>query len=299
MDRQRYWIQDKFFGGAKVLRREFEGVFGMADLAKPARFVWDFWSIQGQYKHLRAQPESVFSADSLANFYAHLEKWGLKNLGCSQVSPVWLSAYTEGCFQKLHADFPHGPWAFVYSLTPEEFKGAGRTMLAKDSLVDLWASFDSLENFHEADFFEYISPDFNRLVVFDPRLPHAVERVENALGVLEGRLVLHGWFLPPQPVIQGELSEKTFGDALSKGLGDCQEAFISYPKLHGLLSFEFVVSRAGRVTRLKILSNTLINRADPTESLSPLIELVTEKISGMTFKSQKEPSKCVLPLVFE
>lgn len=42
------------------------------------------------------------------------------------MTPMWLSYYVDGCEQALHCDNPHGPWAFVLSLTEwdeREFTG--------------------------------------------------------------------------------------------------------------------------------------------------------------------------------
>jgi Rps23 Pro-64 3,4-dihydroxylase Tpa1-like proline 4-hydroxylase len=41
---------------------------------------------------------------------------------------------------------------------------------------------------------ELVPPLFNRLTVFDPRVPHGVPVVEGTRDPREGRLVLHGWF---------------------------------------------------------------------------------------------------------
>ena len=52
--------------------------------------------------------------------------YGETHLGCSAITPLWLSCYVHGCRQELHADVPHGPWAFVLSLTPGgEVRGEG------------------------------------------------------------------------------------------------------------------------------------------------------------------------------
>ena len=48
-----------------------------------------------------------------------------------------------------------------------------------------------------------IEPKFDRLTVFDPRLPHGVRRVSGTTDPLQARLVLHGWFTDPQPFAEG------------------------------------------------------------------------------------------------
>lgn len=68
-----------------------------------------------------------------------------EELGCAGVTPVWLSCYVDGCRQELHADVPHGPWAFVLSLTrwdARKFTG-GETFILKPEVLDYWRSFDA------------------------------------------------------------------------------------------------------------------------------------------------------------
>ena len=51
----------------------------------------------------------------------------------------------DGCRQELHADVPHGPWAFVLSLTDwkaRKFTG-GETLILKPETLDYWRGFDA------------------------------------------------------------------------------------------------------------------------------------------------------------
>ena len=43
--------------------------------------------------------------------------YGESKLGCRAISTIWMSYYVDGCGQELHCDNPHGPFAFVLSLT--------------------------------------------------------------------------------------------------------------------------------------------------------------------------------------
>jgi len=49
--------------------------------------------------------------------------------------------------------------------------------------------------------FDAIEPRFNRLVVFDDRLVHGVERVDGSMDPVEGRFVLHGHLRADGPMI--------------------------------------------------------------------------------------------------
>lgn len=55
--------------------------------------------------------------------------------------------------QELHADSPHGPWAFVLSLTQWEgrsFSG-GETMIFQPHMLDFWSTFNPAKGFELKD----------------------------------------------------------------------------------------------------------------------------------------------------
>ena len=89
---------------------------------------------------------------------------------------------------------PHGPWAFVLSLTEWEarkFTG-GETMLIRPEVLNYWSNFDSAAVVERGSLVRLVPAEFSRLTVFDPRLPHGVPAVEGTHDPREGRLVLHG-----------------------------------------------------------------------------------------------------------
>jgi hypothetical protein len=48
-----------------------------------------------------------------------------------------------------------------------------------------------------------VDPLYNRLTVFDPRLPHGVRPVAGTREPRLARVVLHGWFTEPTPFFTG------------------------------------------------------------------------------------------------
>ena len=54
-----------------------------------------------------------------------------------------------------------------------------------------------------------VEPAFNRLVLFDPRLPHGVREVQGTRDPRKGRLVVTGWFTEPTPFFTGALRSPT------------------------------------------------------------------------------------------
>lgn len=74
-----------------------------------------------------------------------------------------------------------------------------------------------------------ITPEFNRLTVFDARYPHGVKVVEGTHDPREGRLVLHGWFLDAAPFFSGSLSEEQATEPLNAALEPLYEKLAELP----------------------------------------------------------------------
>jgi Rps23 Pro-64 3,4-dihydroxylase Tpa1-like proline 4-hydroxylase len=122
-------------------------------------------------------------------------------LGLSRVTWPYLSLYVAGCRQGVHNDSANGRFAFVYSLTKTQRSSiGGDTILYREG--DPFRSKLRTPS-ADADFFERVPPRFNRLLVFDDRLPHAVDRVDGSTDPIECRLVLHGHLSEGGPIIRG------------------------------------------------------------------------------------------------
>jgi len=222
---------DNFSKVAQKLRREFEDKYLDVRSTRLDRFQWDPFSIPDQYQFLRTPAQSFFSTKDFESFAEKLVIFGRENFACENISTPWLSLYREGDFQGMHADLPHGPFAFVFSLSPsgEVFSG-GETLLLKSKVLSYWAQNHRGANFEQGEVFERISPKFNRLTIFDPRIPHGVSPVSRAQTPLEGRLVIHGWFVNPGPQIEGTVSSKSAQKFLDVFVGEFLES--TSPLLH-------------------------------------------------------------------
>jgi hypothetical protein len=205
-------IVPKFSRFGRALRQDFDARFADPLRASRERFVWDYWNVPGQYTLLRAPLTSLFSIEAIDGFLDELSLWAQEKLGLTTISHPWASCYVEGCEQRFHTDAAHGPWAFVYSLTPASFSKkaqGGFTRIARE-----FVNQDLSSPREENTMFVDIESRFDRLVVFDPRRPHAVEKVRGVQDVREGRLVIHGWFTAPQPFYDTKLPKKTATAAL-------------------------------------------------------------------------------------
>src|SRR5262249_37327505 len=172
-------VVDRFAPEATALRRAFDARFAEPRRAHADRFVWDYWHVPGQYTHLRTPAWTYFPKPLYTRLHERLVAWGRATLGCHDISPPWLSVYVDGCRQELHGDLPHGPWAFVLSLTnwrDRTFTG-GETVMLRDDVLEMWTTFQSVRGVEEKEIVNAIEPAFGRLVVFDPRVPHGVRCV--------------------------------------------------------------------------------------------------------------------------
>ncbi|MGZ3651097.1 MAG: 2OG-Fe(II) oxygenase [Bdellovibrionota bacterium] len=292
-------IEDSFSPLSAALRAEFDSKFADPKATRSDRFVWDFWNVPGQYTHLRTPAEHFFSRKNYGAFLRQLGDWARLNLGCSAITPPWLSYYVEGCEQNLHSDVPHGPWAFVYSLSPRKrvFQG-GETLLLRPETLDYWRNFASAQDRELNSFVERIEPRFNRLVVFDPRIPHGVTRVSGTMDPREARLVMHGWFTDPRPCVQGALSARQAAPVLDEAVGSLADSISSLGIWHGILSLRLAVSKSGGVSGVKILADTLVPvSGDPAHS-ALIRRNALAALNGLRFPRAKGASAITLPLLF-
>ncbi|HUJ59488.1 MAG TPA: 2OG-Fe(II) oxygenase [Kofleriaceae bacterium] len=288
-------VVDRFAPEANALRAVFDERFADPRRARSDRFVWDWWHVPGQYTHLRTPAWTYFPRALYARFHRRLVAWGRARLGCHDISPPWLSCYVDGCGQELHGDLPHGPWAFVMSLTrwrDRAFSG-GETVLLRDEVLDHWHDFRT-RGLEQGDIVRAIAPEFGRLIAFDPRIPHGVRAVTGTRDPRAGRLVIHGWFVQPRPFVQGPVATRTL-TARARELG----SLIGDLPVSGMLALAFAVDRGGAVRRTRILSDTTrVPRADE-RARRKLVAALQQSIAAWKLGPQRGPSQVTLPLVFE
>lgn len=294
-------IVDDFFPAADALRQTFEERFEEPRSTRADRFVWDWWHVPGQYTALRTPAWTYFPKKLYEAFHQQLVWWGRRTLGCHDVSPPWMSCYVEGCEQLLHGDLPHGQWAFVFSLTRwkgRRFRG-GETLLLRDEILDYWSGFESTRAVEEGEILREVPALFNRLTVFDPRIPHGVRRVQGTQDPREGRLVIHGWFVQPRPFVEGPLPT----DALQAQIERLPELLAPHLEgglpVAGLLSLGFEVTAGGAVQKLKVLCDTTRVPAPQEAQRRSLVRAIARGVARMGFPRARAASRVTLPIVFE
>lgn len=291
-------IEDNFYSKSKDLRRHFETQFQNPRETDSKRFVWDYWHIADQYTLMRTPAYHYFPQKMYMDFHKHLVMWGRKTLGCWDVSPPWLSYYVDGCKQEFHSDVPHGPWAYVYSLTPwkgRKFSG-GETLLLKPEVLSYWQNFGDSRDRELSSFVDRIPSLMNRLTVFDPRFPHGVTEVRGVRDPMEARLVVHGWFMEPKTYKEGPLPAKTTEKILNERFDLLQELLGTFDLCQGTVSIQMVVAKNGSVKKIGFGTNTLTDLFG--RKTAALNKQLLKLYAAAEFPSAQSETQITLPLIF-
>ena len=289
------------------LRQVFDDRFSNPLETSADRFVWDYWHVPGQYSLMRTPADGFFPAHLYEELESRVLDFGYRELGCRGISPMWLSYYVNGHRQEFHTDAPHGPLAFVLSLTDFEnrkFSG-GETMLLQDHILSFWKHHGS-HAIELPDILNLVPPMFNRMTVFDPRIPHGVRTVEGVSDPRDGRIVLHGWYTEPSAYFEGDIDENIATDILNASLGPLYQALGEIPEACGIVSVRLEIGlMSGRMDQMCILANTLQFKQqdiDRYETIDTIIEMIYDYLSDISFASAikgPSPVEIVIPFLFE
>jgi hypothetical protein len=196
---------------ALQMRRGIDEHFADPQLHQPETHqVWNYWFVPELYTYLRANPEKVIGPECAAAFHDALRRWSIATLGMANVSWPFLSLYVPGCRQGWHNDSRNGRFGFVYSLTRDPRRTLGGETLVRREADPFRANLTQPQA--GRGFYETIEPRFNRLLIFDDRLPHAVERLEGAMDPVEGRFVLHGHVSEGGPIVEARCRPRASAD---------------------------------------------------------------------------------------
>lgn len=248
-------IHDEFCGFAPEMRAAFEAHF--ADpyaMAPPQHFIWNYWHVPGRYTYLRSELAAVLGRDLAGRFMRHLETWSLLRYGLKPRVP-WLSLYVNGCEQGLHNDAGNGRLAYVFSLTrwqERRFTG-GETLLLRP---DARSAERQTRPASLGDLMQAVSADFNRLILFDDRLPHGVARLSGTMAPAEGRLVIHGHLVETEPMLIGALPDEALQSLRGPLIDDLERiGEQADAALHGVVTLRADVARTGVVANARVLAD--------------------------------------------
>jgi hypothetical protein len=293
--RERFIIVDDFLPEEQGLsmREDIEKHFSNPDRHSPAvHQVWNYWHVPASYTYLRTTPEKVIARQKVEHFVETLRLWSAHNLGFAGITWPYLSLYVPGCVQGLHNDSTNGRLGFVYSLTPNSRKTiGGETMLVQDR--DLFRS--NLDRpAAGTGLYDLVLPQFNRLVLFDDRIPHAVQRVDGPMDPLEGRIVLHGHISEAGVVVEGALPGDVIQATINGALEDVRE-FVD-PAVKGPLVFQLEIAATGKVEASRLILDRLAS--SDGEDLDCLRDEIAERISAVQFPAGSSPTRANVPLIF-
>jgi hypothetical protein len=290
-------VVDDFFAGASEMRGVFDERLGTRRGAPQERFVWDYWHVPDQYTYIRTFAEEFFPSRLYRRFRDRLMAWGRETLGCTTIVSPWLSYYIDGCRQELHADIPHGPWAYVFSLThwDERAFSGGETLLLTEETLDFWRSYRDAGFSELTSFVELIEPCFNRLTVFDPRIPHGVRPVEGTREPLDSRIAVHGWFQAPAVVVSEAFERTQQRGVLEATLAMLLVSLRDVDGLNGLVTARIEVNPEGKVASTRIVSSSLVSTTGD-DSAEQVERTIVEFLSGSTFQPLPEDGWAVVPV---
>jgi hypothetical protein len=318
-----YFTEDAFYDRAEELYSFFQNNHSDAKRTNSERFCWDYWHVENQYTQLRTPAREYFLQQKTTEeecccyekFEEALLKYARENLALSNFTPIWMSCYVDGMGQELHADVPHGPLAFVFSLTKNfdldddrgrgiYFRG-GETTILRPERANYWQRFDPTEIVERTQLFEEIEPKFNRLTIFDPRLPHGVREVKGTKDVSKGRLVLNGWFNEPAISCQGGLTLEDVGKVLDAKLDALYEELENLPAMTGFAALRMEIDAdTGNVESISWGCDTVapaVSLHDPeeiTETRDAVLATIAGMMSECVFSSSKTRSSICVPFVF-
>ena len=221
-----------------------------------------------------------------------LRTWAAVNLGLGSVTWPFLSLYIPGCAQGVHNDSVNGRFGYVFSLTRAERKTiGGETMVFQDR--DLFRS--NLDRPAAGNaIFELVEPRFNRLTLFDDRVPHAVQRVDGSMDPTEGRFVLHGHISEAGVITQGALNPEAMREPVAAALADLRGAACERrPRTDRLLRRDRQ-GRSGSADAAFARPARQSSNAD----LDPIRATISERIAALRFAAASAPTRANIPLIF-
>jgi Rps23 Pro-64 3,4-dihydroxylase Tpa1-like proline 4-hydroxylase len=278
---------------AEALRGDFDRHFAEPDRHTAEQHqIWNYWHVPPIYTYLRTSPQKVIADDRIKHFHARLSAWARETLGMSRVTWPNLSLYIDGCLQGLHNDSVNGRFGYVFSLTRNERRTTGgETIVLREG--DLFRS-----NLGSAaagvDLYDLIAPRFNRLAIFDDRMPHGVQRVEGSMDPVEGRIVLHGHIseggafakgaLPPAEVVA------QLGDPVRRAMEGLGQGY------HGPLVLRVSIAADGKVRETRILVNRMAHAEN--KPADELVARIMGAVEETVFNLAEGDTEATIPFTF-
>ncbi|HEX8654178.1 MAG TPA: hypothetical protein VF693_03015 [Allosphingosinicella sp.] len=256
--------------------------------------VWNYWYVPNLYTYFRTFPHKVIPRPLVERFQAALTAWAWNFLGIGRVSSPLLSLYIPGCSQAFHNDSRNGRFGFVYSLTRDERQTrGGETLVMREG--DLFrANLDRPQAGH-GGFYDVIEPRFNRLTIFDDRMPHAVQRVDGAMDPVEGRFVLHGHISETGPGTRGALGPAEVGPVVEDAANTVLNEWPMSGDPHGPVVVRLAIAASGAVESARLVLDR-VAFADGS-SAAGLADAIVAEAATRSFPARDEPTEAMVPVL--
>ncbi|HEV2865977.1 MAG TPA: hypothetical protein VGX37_05640 [Allosphingosinicella sp.] len=279
---------------AREMRDAIDRHFAEPYKQKAEHQVWNYWYVPDMYTFLRTSPDKVLGRDLLERFYRALTTWAWNVLGLGNVTYPFLSLYVNGCSQSIHNDATNGRFGYVYSLTrnQRDTRG-GETIVFHEG--DLFRSRLRTMTGGRGGLYEMIEPAFNRLAIFDDRMPHGVNRIEGSMDPVHARIVLHGHISETGPAVQGPLPPHEVGAAVEGAANEALSGFDMATDPHGPVVVRISILPNGDVAQARLVLDRLAF-PDGT-STEGMAEAVVEAVKKLRFPEAAEPSEAVVPVL--
>ena len=147
--------------------------------------------------------------------------------------------------------------------------------------------------------YEAIEPRFNRLVIFDDRLPHAVERIDGMMDPVEGRFVLHGHLNEGSAIIVGALPAAVATDQMNAALARFGEEMAATAALYrGPLVFRLTINGAGAVESCEIIVDRVIHPDYGHVGWDEVRAALRGRLNALKFPAAKGRTVLIQPVLF-
>ncbi len=245
----------------------------------------------------RTAPEKVIERVRIEAFHNALRDWSIAMLGMAKVTWPYLSLYVSGCRQNWHNDSVNGRFGFVYSLTRDERRTIGGETLVRHEIDPFRAHLARAGAGRR--FFQVVEPRFNRLVIFDDRLPHSVERVDGSMDPVEGRFVLHGHLSEGGTLVQGALSEDKIAGPLLDVLQQVREEWSAEVALYnGPLILRLTIAATGSIAACEVMVDRVIHPDPGHVEWEPLRAKLVGRFEALRFPPAGGETVLIQPLLF-
>jgi hypothetical protein len=295
-----FTVIDDFFPEARELRAGIDAHFGAPEKHKPdSHQVWNYWHVPGLYTYIRTSPEKVLPRPPIERFLSKLRAVSQFRYGLGHVTWPYLSLYVAGCQQGLHNDSRNGRFGYVYSLTRWEerkFLG-GETLIFKEE--DYFGSAAVAHPNAGLGIYELIPARFNRLLLFDDRLLHAVPRIEGTMVPQEGRIVLHGHVSEGPVAVTGAVDQAAAAAVVEEARPALERlAETAGAGLDGLVAVRLTLQSDGAVVKDEVLFDRLLPTRAGAAAPEAAIAALRAALGMLGFPAADGSSLVTIPVQF-